>query len=78
MNDTHYTEAERAEMARRPRYYGLVLPCGHALRYYNPAEDCMACFNISEAAQDCVSDADFADLEASYPRAEPDAPAEEI
>ena len=64
--EVRFTEDEWKIMNASPRYFGLVLQCGHALSFYNAAEGCNACFAIGEAGDE----ADLAD--AQYARAAAD------
>lgn len=70
--EVRFSDAEWEAMSLRPRYFGLVLQCGHALSHYNAAEGCIACFSIGEELQYCESDEDYAAIEASFPRAPAD------
>lgn len=66
--DVRFTDDEYAAMALRPRFFGLVLQCGHALGLYNAAEGCNACLSIAEA----YDEESAAAIAASYPRAAAD------
>ena len=49
--EVRFTEDEWKVMSDSPRYFGLVLQCGHALSFANEAEGCLACFAIAEDSQ---------------------------
>lgn len=50
--EVRFTDDEHDVMARSPRYFGLCLPCGHDNKFFNAAEGCSACLDISEAGED--------------------------
>lgn len=69
--EVRFSEEEWKVMERNPRYFGLVLPCGHANQHYDPAEGCFACFAIAETIGD-ATEAEAQAIYDSYPRAPKD------
>lgn len=67
--DIRFTDEEWIAMEDSPRYYGLVLECGHGLAYRSEAEGCLACLAIAEMGD---SDEAIESLEAFYQRAPAD------
>jgi hypothetical protein len=74
--EVRFSDEEWEVMARSPRYFGLVLECGHGLNHFNPAEGCNACFVIAEELQGLGPDDDEAAQKILnlYPRAPEDEP----
>lgn len=58
--EVSFSEDEHAFMAANPRYFELVLRCGHSRSFYNYCEGCNACLDIMESADPEATAAGYA------------------
>lgn len=70
--EVRFTEDEHAFMAANPRYFGLCLPCGHALSAAMGDGCCGTCENLFTEMQYAETDAEMDAIYNSVPRAPAD------
>ena len=70
--EVRFSDAEWAEMEKRPRYFGLCLPCGHALSAAWGDGTCGTCEGLMDELQHCETEEEADALFAASPRAPAD------